>query len=50
MIGVSVIMPVVTILRPPQEVPTRRNMTVKHPDDLIVEYVEPIKLPIGHHS
>ena len=29
-----------TILRSPQEVPTGINMTVRHPDGLIVEYVE----------
>ncbi|MBW4634070.1 MAG: VOC family protein [Iphinoe sp. HA4291-MV1] len=38
------------ILRPPQQVPTGMNMIVKHPDGLIVEYVEPIKQRIGHHS
>jgi len=29
-----------TILRSPQKVPTGINMTVRHPDGLIVEYVE----------
>jgi predicted enzyme related to lactoylglutathione lyase len=29
-----------TILRPPQKVPTGMNMTVRHPDGLIAEYVE----------
>jgi predicted enzyme related to lactoylglutathione lyase len=29
-----------TIIRPPQQVPTGINMTVRHPDGLIVEYVE----------
>jgi predicted enzyme related to lactoylglutathione lyase len=29
-----------TVLRSPQEVPTGINMTVRHPDGLIVEYVE----------
>jgi predicted enzyme related to lactoylglutathione lyase len=29
-----------TILRSPQEVPTGINMTVRHPDGLIIEYVE----------
>jgi hypothetical protein len=28
------------ILRGPQQVPTGQNMTVQHPDGLIVEYVE----------
>lgn len=28
------------ILRGPNKVPTGRNMTVKHPDDSIIEYVE----------
>lgn len=29
-----------TILRGPSQVPTGRNMTVKHPDGIIMEYVE----------
>lgn len=29
-----------TILRPPQKVPTGINMTVRHPDGAIIEYVE----------
>lgn len=29
------------ILRAPSKVPTGKNMTVRHPDGLIVEYVEP---------
>lgn len=29
-----------TIIKEPTPVPTGRNMTVKHPDGLIVEYVE----------
>lgn len=29
-----------TILRPPQAVPTGINMTVRHPDGLVVEYIE----------
>jgi len=29
-----------TIIRPPQQVPTGINMNVRHPDGLIVEYVE----------
>lgn len=31
------------IIRPPQQVPTGRNMTVRHPDGSIVEYVEHTK-------
>ncbi len=34
-----------TILRSPREVPTGINMTVRHPDGLIVEYVEHTKEP-----
>lgn len=30
----------VQLLSPPREVPTGRNMRVKHPDGLVVEYVE----------
>lgn len=29
-----------TIVRPPQNVPTGMNMTVRHPDGAIIEYVE----------
>jgi len=29
-----------TILHPPQQVPTGINMTVRHPDSLVVEYAE----------
>lgn len=29
-----------TIIRPPQLVPTGRNMTVRHPDGAVAEYVE----------
>ncbi|MCK9631264.1 MAG: hypothetical protein M0R30_06430 [Methanoregula sp.] len=29
-----------TILRPPQQVPTGINMTVRHPDGSVIEYVE----------
>jgi predicted enzyme related to lactoylglutathione lyase len=29
-----------TILRPPQQVPTGWNMTVRHPDGAVIEYVE----------
>jgi predicted enzyme related to lactoylglutathione lyase len=29
-----------TVLRPPQQVPTGMNMTVRHPDGAVVEYVE----------
>jgi predicted enzyme related to lactoylglutathione lyase len=32
-----------TIIRPPQVVPTGRNMIVRHPDGSIVEYVEHTK-------
>jgi predicted enzyme related to lactoylglutathione lyase len=30
-----------SVLSPPRNVPTGRNMTVQHPDGLVVEYVEP---------
>jgi len=29
------------VLRDPQKVPTGRNMTIRHPDGLVIEYVEP---------
>lgn len=29
-----------TVIRPPQQVPTGMNMTVRHPDGTVVEYVE----------
>jgi predicted enzyme related to lactoylglutathione lyase len=29
-----------TVIRPPQKVPTGINMTVRHPDGSIIEYVE----------
>jgi len=32
------------ILRGPDKVPTGRNMTVKHPDGSVVEYVEHLKV------
>lgn len=31
------------ILRGPNEVPKGRNMTVKHPDGVIIEYIEHLK-------
>lgn len=32
------------IIRGPAEVPTGRNMTVKHPDGSVIEYVEHVKI------
>ena len=29
-----------TVLSPPKQVPTGMNMTVRHPDGLVIEYVE----------